>query len=360
MPFTDKTEADLRERLHAVTDPALDTDVVTAGLVDDITVEDGTAHVELALGAPYAPDESDIADRVRDVVTEAGLEPELSASVPLFESAEASVLPGVRNVVAVASGKGGVGKSTVAVNLAAGLADRGAKVGLFDADVYGPNVPRMLGLDDDPGVETVDGEDRIVPPTAHGLDVMSVGLMIDDDDPVAWRGPVAQDTLTNLFTDVSWGTLDYLVVDLPPGTGDVQLTVLQHLPVTGTVVVTTPQAVAVDDTRRGVELFAEYQTNVLGVVENMSSFVCDDCGTEHDVFGSGGGESLADAVDVPYLGSLPLDPSVRDGGDGGEPIATHGDGETAAAFRRLAGTVANKVGVLRRHHRQQTAASSSD
>src|SRR6056297_3021725 len=360
MTTTDISDADLRDRLRAVDDPALDTDIVTAGLVNNITVDDGTAAIELALGAPHAPDESAIAERVREVADEGEIDVELSANVPLFDAAESSVLPGVKNVIAVASGKGGVGKSTVAVNLAAGLADRGANVGLFDADVYGPNVPQMLGSDTEPDVTTVDGEDRIEPPTAHGLKLMSVGLMIEDDDPVVWRGPVAQNTLTDLFADVSWGSLDYLVVDLPPGTGDVQLTVLQHLPVTGTVVVTTPQSVAVDDTRRGVEMFGEYRTNVLGVVENMSGFVCPSCGDTHDIFGEDGGRSLADAVDVPYLGSLPLDPAIRSGGDAGEPIVCRDAGETAEAFRDLAATVANKVGVLRRHHQQQTFVEEAD
>src|SRR6056297_1087091 len=358
MTTTDISDADLRDRLRAVDDPALDTDIVTAGLVNNITVDDGTAAIELALGAPHAPEEATIADRVREVVEEAGLDPRLSATVPRLDAGESSVLPGVKNVIAVASGKGGVGKSTVAVNLAAGLADRGANVGLFDADVYGPNVPQMLGSDTEPDVTTVDGEDRIEPPTAHGLKLMSVGLMIEDDDPVVWRGPVAQNTLTDLFADVSWGTLDYLVVDLPPGTGDVQLTVLQQLPVTGTVVVTTPQSVAVDDARRGVEMFAEYGTNVLGVVENMSGFVCPDCGNQHDIFGDDGGQSLAAAVDVPYLGSLPLDPAVRMGGDDGNPIVRRENNDTAEAFKSLAGTVANKVGILRRHHHQQQAATS--
>jgi len=352
MTTTDISAADLRDRLRAVDDPALDTDIVTAGLVDEISVDDGTAQIELALGAPHAPDESAIAERVRAVADDAGVDVELSANVPLFDSAESSVLPGVKNVIAVASGKGGVGKSTVAVNLAAGLADRGANVGLFDADVYGPNVPQMLGTDTDPDVRTVDGEDRIEPPTAHGLKLMSVGLMIEEDDPVVWRGPVAQDTLTDLFGDVSWGNLDYLVVDLPPGTGDVQLTVLQHLPVTGTVVVTTPQSVAVGDTRRGIEMFGEYRTNVLGVVENMSGFVCPTCGDAHEIFGEDGGRTLADEVDVPYLGSLPLDPAVRVGADDGEPVVRQDDAKTAEAFHDLAARVANKVGVLRRHHRQ--------
>ena len=356
MTSTDITDSDLRDRLRTVDDPALGADIVSAGLVTDSTVDDGTASIELTLGAPHAPEEATIADRVRGVVEEAGLDARLSATVPRLDAGESSVLPEVKNVIAVASGKGGVGKSTVAVNLAAGLADRGANVGLFDADVYGPNVPQMLGVDEDPGVATVDGDDRIEPPTAHGVELMSVGLLIDEDDPVVWRGPVAQNTLTDLFGDVSWGPLDYLVVDLPPGTGDVQLTVLQHLPVTGTVVVTTPQSVAVDDTRRGVQMFGEYRTNVLGVVENMSGFVCPSCGDTHDVFGEDGGRSLAEEVDVPYLGSLPLDPAIRTGAEDGEPVVARGDGATAAAFRDLTGAVANNVGVLRRRARQRTAA----
>lgn len=218
----------------------------------------------------------------------------------------------------------------------------------------------LPGVDADPDVTTVDGEDQIEPPTAHGLELMSVGLMVEDDDPVVWRGPVAQNTLTELFTDVSWGSLDYLVVDLPPGTGDVQLTVLQQLPVTGTVVVTTPQSVAVDDTRRGVEMLGEYRTSVLGVVENMSGFVCPNCGDSHDIFGEAGGRSLADTVNVPYLGSLPLDPAIRVGADAGKPIVRQDSGETAAAFQELAATIANKVGVLRRHHQQQTSTVGGD
>ena len=355
---TDIDASDLRDRLRAVDDPALGTDIVTAGVLLDVTITDDTAEIELALGAPHAPDEAAIADQIRDVVAETGLTCELSANVPLIDDHETSVMPGVRNVIVVASGKGGVGKSTVAVNLAAGLAERGADVGLFDADVYGPNVPQMLGSTAEPDVTTINGEDRIEPPSAHGLELMSVGLMIEEDDPVVWRGPVAQNTLTNLFEDVSWGGLDYLVVDLPPGTGDVQLTILQNLPVTGTVVVTTPQSVAVDDARRGVEMFAEYETNVLGVVENMGGFVCPDCGNRHDIFGDDGGQSLAAAVDVPYLGSLPLDPAVRMGGDEGNPIVRRESNDTAEAFKSLAGTVANKVGILRRHHHQQQAATS--
>ncbi|WP_267640017.1 Mrp/NBP35 family ATP-binding protein [Haloarchaeobius amylolyticus] len=350
----DATASDLRDSLRRVADPDLDADVLTTGLVREVTVEDDTAHLDLALGAVHAPTDQRLADEVRGVVREAGLEPHLTATPERAPGAD-SVLPGVDAVIAVASGKGGVGKSTVASNLAAGLADRGASVGLFDADVYGPNAPRMLGTDATPEVETVDGERRLVPPENHGVTVASVGSLVGDDEPVIWRGPMAHSALTDLLDDVAWGRLDYLVVDLPPGTGDAQLSVLQSLPVTGAVVVTTPQSVATDDTRRSMRAFGEFDTPVLGVVENMRTFVCPDCGSAHDVFGSGGGESLADATDLPYLGSLPLDPAVREGGDDGTPVVL-GEGESAEPFRDLTARIADQVSLLRRHRRMKNVA----
>jgi ATP-binding protein involved in chromosome partitioning len=346
----------LIDALRTVTDPELDDDIVSTGLVTDVRLDGETAQIELDLGAPHAPTEAAIADDVREAVRSVGLVPDLRATPTA--SAEGDVLPQVKNVVAVASGKGGVGKSTIATNLAAGLADRGARVGILDADVYGPNVPRMLGVDDEPTVSH-DGEtDRIVPPVAHDVEVMSVGLLVDDADPVIWRGPMAHNVLSDLFGDVVWGPLDYLVVDLPPGTGDVQLTILQRLPVTGAVVVTTPQDVATDDTRRAMRMFAEYQTPVLGVVENMSTFRCPDCETTHELFGEGGGETLAAEVDVPHLGDIPLDPAVRSGGDGGRPLVLEAN-ETGEAFRELTGRVADTVGYLSRHERASNTASAS-
>src|SRR6056297_1162052 len=218
---TDIDASDLRDRLRVVDDPALGTDIVTAGVLLDVTITDDTAEIELALGAPHAPDEAAIADQIRDVVAETGLTCELSANVPLIDDHETSVMPGVRNVIVVASGKGGVGKSTVAVNLAAGLAERGADVGLFDADVYGPNVPRMVDSDDGPEAT----EDRtLIPPERYGIQLMSMDFLVGPDDPVIWRGPMVHKMLTQLVEDVEWGQLDYLVVALPPGTGDTQLT----------------------------------------------------------------------------------------------------------------------------------------
>ena len=338
------------DALRDVTDPDLDEDIVSTGLVTDVSLDAETARVELGLNAPHAPTESAIADDVREAIRSLGLTPDLR--VTEGTGRDDDVLPGVTNVVAVASGKGGVGKSTVATNLAVGLADRGARVGILDADVYGPNVPRMLDVDDEPVVDHEGETDHIVPPESHGVSVMSVGLLVGDDEPVVWRGAMAHNVLSSLFDDVAWGSLDYLVVDLPPGTGDVQMTILQGLPVTGAVVVTTPQGVATDDTRRAMRMFAEYQTSVLGVVENMSGFVCPDCGGSHDVFGDGGGRELAASVAVPYLGGVPLDPSVRDAGDGGQPVVLT-DEVAGEAFRDLTGRIADSVGQLKRWRRAE-------
>ncbi|WP_224449352.1 Mrp/NBP35 family ATP-binding protein [Haloprofundus salilacus] len=338
-------EADVRDLLREVEDPDLGEDIVSLGLVNAVEVDDGVARVSLALGAPYAPHETQIASRVREVLLDAGVDVDLSAKMPSSLSQSEQVLPGVKNVIAVASGKGGVGKSTVAVNLAAGLSQLGARVGLFDADVYGPNVPRMVAADDHPQATA---EETIIPPVKYGMKLMSMAFLVGEDDPVIWRGPMVHKILTQLVEDVEWGELDYLVLDLPPGTGDTQLTILQTLPLTGAVIVTTPQDVALDDARKGLRMFGTHDTNVLGVVENMSSFVCPDCGSSHDIFGSGGGKALAEETDLPYLGGIPLDPDVRTGGDGGEPIVLEDEGETADAFRVLTENVANNVGVVNR------------
>ena len=265
---------DVRELLRDVQDPDLGDDIVSLDLVNEIELEGDTAHVSLALGAPYAPHESGIADDVRRVLGDAGLNAELSAAVPSDVDPSEQVLPGVKNVIAVASGKGGVGKSTVSVNLAAGLAQLGARVGLFDADVYGPNVPRMVAAEERP---RTDGE-TITPPERYGVTLMSMDFITGEDDPVIWRGPMVHKILTQLVEDVEWGDLDYLVVDLPPGTGDTQLTILQTLPLTGAVIVTTPQQVALDDAVKGLRMFGKHDTNVLGIAENMAGFNCPDCG----------------------------------------------------------------------------------
>jgi ATP-binding protein involved in chromosome partitioning len=339
----------VRDLLAEVKDPDLGDDIVSLGLVNSVEVDGERVAVDLALGAPYSPTETGLADEVRERLLDAGLEVELSASVDRGLDPEEQVLPGVKNIIAVSSGKGGVGKSTVAVNLAAGLADMGASVGLFDADVYGPNVPRMVEADQQPQATA---DETIIPPERFGMKLMSMAFLVGEDDPVIWRGPMIHKLITQLVEDVEWGTLDYMVVDLPPGTGDTQLTLLQSVPISGSVIVTTPQEVALDDARKGLRMFGKHDTPVLGIVENMSSFTCPDCGEVHDIFGTGGGERFAGENDLPFLGDVPLDPDVREGGDLGRPVVLNEDSDTGAAFRTFARSTANMQGII---HRQRTA-----
>ena len=346
----------VRQLLRSIEDPGLGDDIVSLGLVNDLEVDGDVVTIDLLLGAPYSPTETALAEEVRTVLTAEGLDPALSASVPDrdFGSADEQVLPNVKNVIAVASGKGGVGKSTLSVNLAAGLSRLGARVGLFDADVYGPNVPRMVGADEPPGATE---DETLVPPEKFGVKLMSMAFLLGEDDPVIWRGPMVHKVITQLTEDVEWGHLDYLVVDLPPGTGDTQLTMLQTMPVTGAVIVTTPQDVALDDARKGLQMFARHDTVVLGIVENMATFVCPDCGADHDIFGAGGGERFAEVHELPFLGSVPLDPSVREGGDSGEPVVLDEDDETGASLRTVTEGVANNTGIV---HRQASGPRSSE
>lgn len=333
--------------LREVTDPDLEDDIVSLGLVNDVSIEDDAVSISLVLGAPYSPYESRIAERVREVLGPSSLDVDLTARVNRDVPPEEQVLPNVKNVIAVASGKGGVGKSTVSVNLAAGLSRLGASVGLFDSDIYGPNVPRMVRPEEVPKVN----QDETVPPEKFGVKLMSMDFFVDEDDPVIWRGPMIQKMLTRLWEDVSWGPLDYLVIDLPPGTGDAQLHLVQNIPVTGAVVVTTPQQVALDDARKGLRMFDRFDIPVLGVVENMATFECPTCGDRHDIFGRQGGEILARGDGVPFLGSVPLDPSVREGGDRGAPVVLDDDNATGDAFRVVAENVANTTGaVVRSKH----------
>jgi ATP-binding protein involved in chromosome partitioning len=339
----------VRSRLQAVEDPHLDDDIVSLGLVTDLRIDhdDEMIAVELALGAPFSPTESAVAGDVRTALDDFSYETELAAGIDEGLDPSDQVLPDVENIIAVASGKGGVGKSTVAVNLAAGLADLGAQVGLFDADIYGPNVPRMVEADEQPAA-TADQE--IIPPEQYGMKLMSMDFLVGEDDPVIWRGPMVHKVLTQLWEDVAWGHLDYMVVDLPPGTGDTQLTLLQSVPVSGAVIVTTPQDVALDDARKGLEMFGEHETPVLGIVENMSSFRCPDCGGEHAIFDEGGGRDLAEETDLPFLGQIPIDPAIRAGGDDGQPVVLdHDEGdETPTAFKEFVDTTADMQGVVRR------------
>jgi len=251
-------------------------------------------------------------------------------------------LPGIKNTVAVASGKGGVGKSTVAVNLSVALAQDGARVGLLDADVYGPSIPTMMGNRGRPYLQN----EKLVPLESYGVRIMSVGFILDPERALIWRGPLVSQLVTQFLNDVDWGELDYLVIDLPPGTGDVQLTLVQRIPLSGAIIVTTPQDVALADAVKGLQMFREVKTPVLGIVENMSYFVCPHCGGRSDIFGSGGGQRTAERYDVPLLGQIPIDAAIREGSDAGRPIVVSApESSIAQAFREAARRAAGRLSV---------------
>jgi len=230
------------------------------------------------------------------------------------------ILPNVKYTIAVASGKGGVGKSTVSVNLALALSKLGQKVGILDADIYGPSIPLMMGINGKPQIYQEQGTNKMMPLENYGLKMMSIGFLIDDDNPVIWRGPMATGAVKQFMTDVNWGELDYLIYDLPPGTGDIQLTLVQTIPLSGAVIVTTPQEVSLIDARKGLKMFEKVNVPVMGIIENMSYFIAPDTGKRYDIFGNGGGEKLAKELNTTFLGGIPLDPRIREGGDSGKPL----------------------------------------
>ena len=351
------TESDVREALRDVIDPRNDEDVVSLRLVNEIHVEEDTARISLAFNTPYAPAEMEIGDRIREAVSELGLEPSLGASVEAKHGYDDEVLPTVRNVIAVASGKGGVGKTTVAANLAAGLHERGARVGLLDADVHGPNAPKVLADAGEPGV-TPNGD--IVPPRADGVAVMSMDYLAPDTDaPAIMRGPMVNSVMMKFIEEVNWGQLDYLVVDLPPGTGDASLNLLQTLPVAGVVIVTTPQEMAVQDAKKGLRLFDEHDTPVLGIVENMSAFHCPGCDDEHDVFGTGGGRDISEEYEVPLLAELPVHPDFDSDRFDGAVVRAE-DSDVRPALEELVGGVADRVGEINRRSVREALADHEE
>jgi ATP-binding protein involved in chromosome partitioning len=335
------TEEDVFDRLRNVEDPELGENIVSLEMVKNINVDEIEDVITVQMDLPNPAMEEDLTDMVHTVLEDAEKEVELEWVTP-DEDTESEMLPNVDKVIAVSSGKGGVGKSTVAANLACALG-REHSVGVLDADVYGPNLPRMFGDAEPPRVTQ---EEEIIPASKYGIRVMSMGYVAGDDSPVVWRGAMVHKALTQLLGDVRWGDLDYLVVDLPPGTGDAQLTIAQTVPVTGAVIVTTPQEVSVDDSRKGVKMFEKSDVDVAGIIENMAGFVCPDCGEVHDVFGSGGGEELAEETDVPFLGSVPLDPSVRTASDKGEPIVVGDESPARDSLLEVAESTREEVDEL--------------
>ncbi len=336
------------EAIGGVQEPEIGRSLVELRMVSQVEIEGRDVALTVELLTPLAPYRGRLEEELRAAVASI---PDVGQVAVRFTTkvrasgsgkSDADPIKGVKNTIAVASGKGGVGKSTVAANLAVTLAQAGASVGLLDADVYGPSMPLMMGQTSKPLVR--DG--KIVPVEAHGVKVMSIGFLLDPEKALIWRGPLVAQLINQFLNDVVWGELDYLVLDLPPGTGDVQLTLVQKIPISGAVIVTTPQAVALADAVKGLRMFQEVKTTVLGIVENMSGFVCPCCGETTDIFGSGGGQRTAEQYEVPLLGTIPIEPAVREGGDTGQPVVVgHPESATAASFRHLAERVAARLAV---------------
>ena len=334
--------------LKEIEDRYLEKDLVTAGEVKDIRIDGDKVAVDLVFGYPakgYMEEvEAAVRERVGRVAGVGAVEVgSVSQIVAHAVQRNLKPLAGIKNIIAVASGKGGVGKSTTAVNLALALAAEGARVGILDADIYGPSQPRMLGIAGRP--ETKDGR-MLEPMENYGLKAMSIGFLIDEETPMIWRGPMVTQALEQLLGETRWGELDYLVIDLPPGTGDIQLTLSQKIPVSGAVIVTTPQDIALLDARKGLKMFEKVEVPVLGIVENMSLHICSNCGHEERIFGEGGGQRMADDYEVEFLGALPLDIHIREQADSGKPtVVADPDGRVTEIYREIARRTAAQLAI---------------
>ena len=331
--------------LSNVQEPELHKDLVTLNMIRDLKIDGSQVSFTVVLTTPACPLRSTIEREARQAVAAipgvSTVDVKFDANVPADGRPRGLLRLPIRNAIAIASGKGGVGKSTVAVNVAVGLAQSGARVGLLDADIYGPNIPTMMGVKHlPPGTE-----EKLYPAEAYGVKLMSIGFLVRADQPLIWRGPMLHSAIRQFLTDVEWGELDYLVVDLPPGTGDAALSLTQSMPLSGGIIVTLPQQVSLDDARRSLEMFRQLNVPVFGVVENMSYLELPD-GSRMDVFGSGGGERLARESEVPFIGAIPLDPTVRKGGDAGIPIlVSEPDSAVSKAMRAITMDIAAKISV---------------
>ncbi|MEW6775910.1 MAG: Mrp/NBP35 family ATP-binding protein [Bdellovibrionota bacterium] len=342
------TEEAVKKALSVIVDPDLGRDIVSLGFVKDLKIDGGKVAFTVELTTPACPIKEQFKTQANDVVRKiAGVtdvQVQITSNVRNITTATRQTLvPQIKNIVAVASGKGGVGKSTVAVNLALSLVQAGAKVGLMDCDFYGPSIPLMLDVSKK---DLRQAGEKILPARKHGLEILSFGFFVGEKDPVIWRGPMLDSAIRQFFSDIGWGELDYLIVDMPPGTGDVQLSLCQRVPLAGAVIVTTPQAVALADVYKAISMFEKVNVPILGIVENMSYFIAPDTGKRYDIFGSGGGEKLAKETGAPLLGQIPLDPRVVSGGDSGKPIVVDlPDSPAAKAFQAAAAQTAHRVSV---------------
>ena len=348
------TETDVQNALKSLIDPNTKKDFVSGKSIKNIKISGADVSLEVLLGYPA----KSVWDEIRTMV-ETHLKSKLPGVGKVSASVSSKVVPhavqrgvklvdGVKNIIAVASGKGGVGKSTTAVNLALALAAEGARVGMLDADIYGPSQPTMLGISGQP--ESTDGK-TMNPMMGHGLQTMSIGFLIDADTPMVWRGPMVTQALEQLLHQTKWDNLDYLVVDLPPGTGDIQLTLAQKVPVTGAIIVTTPQDIALMDARKGLKMFEKVGIKIVGIVENMSTHICSKCGHEEHIFGAGGGEKMCADYNTEFLGGLPLDIQIREQTDSGTPtVVADPDSNIARVYKQIARRVAVKVAEMAQDH----------
>lgn len=340
------TQAQIEEVLKGIQDPYLKKDLVSSKAVKSIDIDGNSVKIKIELGYPAKGIADELAQQISEQVEALdgvdSVEVEVTWKVVSHAvQKNLSPLPSVKNIIAVASGKGGVGKSTTTVNLALALAAEGARVGILDADIYGPSIPRMLGITGQPASQ--DGS-SLEPMENYGVQAMSIGFLIEEDTPMIWRGPMVTQALEQLLADTQWQDLDYLVIDMPPGTGDTQLTLSQKIPVSGAVIVTTPQDIALLDARKGLKMFEKVEVAVLGVVENMSTHICSQCGHEEHIFGAGGGERMAEEHGVDLLGSLPLDINIREQADSGKPtVVADPEGKISQAYRDIARRTAAKL-----------------
>ncbi|MBI3021552.1 MAG: Mrp/NBP35 family ATP-binding protein [Candidatus Omnitrophica bacterium] len=343
------TEHQILSALRAVQDPDLRRDIVSLGFVKNLSVGNGRVAFQIELTTPACPVRDLMREEARKAVAaipgvtsvEIGMTSQVRPSVSL--QAAGSLTPTIKNIVAVASGKGGVGKSTVSANLALAIARTEARVGLMDADVYGPSIPTILGITSQPAV---DEHNRITPVAQQGLKVISMGFFMKPEDAVIWRGPMLHKTVQQFLGGVLWGELDYLLVDLPPGTGDVQLSLCQSIPLTGAVIVSTPQDVALNVAQKAIVMFKKLNAPILGIIENMSHYVCPHCGTRDDVFGSGGARKTAERLGIPFLGEIPLETAIRETSDAGKPIVlSRPDSPAAKTFTTVAEQLAAQISI---------------
>jgi ATP-binding protein involved in chromosome partitioning len=325
------TEEVILNQLRTVMDPELNRDLVSLGMIRDVQVADGNVKFTIELTTPACPLRTRIESDARKAITSMdginNVEINMSARVAQSQKINEKIQLNIKNIIAVSSGKGGVGKTTVAVNLAVALAQSGASVGILDADIYGPNIPTMMGIYSLPNPK----DNKLFPAVAYNVKIMSIGFLVKEGQPLIWRGPLLNATIKQFLTDVEWGNLDYLVVDLPPGTGDVQLSLAQHIPITCGIIVSTPQKVSLDDASRGIEMFKKLEVPIAGVIENMSAMQLPN-GTILDVFGEGGGEAMAKSYGLPFLGRIPLNPEIRINSDAGTPIVVSQPNSAAAGI----------------------------